>query len=74
MGFSPKISILSIIFIIIIILKCYECHALVNGYVYNNSTSSRAEQYMCIVGQYAVLVVGAIYIYITIIVGKQAGQ
>ena len=30
------------------------------------------EQYMCIVGQYAVLVV--LYIYITIIVGKQAGQ
>ena len=65
MGFFPKISILSIIFIIIIILKCYECHALVNGYVYNNSTSSGSRAvYMCIVGQYAVLVVGAIYIYI----------
>lgn len=73
MGFSPKISILSIIFIIIIILKCYECHALVNGYMYNNSTSNGSRAVYVYSGAVCCSG-GAIYIYITIIVGKQAGQ
>ena len=52
---------------------CNECHALVNGYVYNNSTSSGSRAVYVYSG--AVCCSGGwCYIYITLIVGKQAGQ